>query len=171
MYFCCCFPFDFSISTVSGLRCLVTSFINFLISIFFLRWCSIEEAKASVVQEGHLPSAFLWDKAAWQRSKYFGLPHLPLPAAFTANRKAEQSAVTHPLAQRPQRPPVAQTFSSGCPAFIALADTHNCLTHFLWPIFCFVVWGLAVDWVKRGLGGAARGGSRHRGTAPGQKPF
>ena len=130
MYFCCHVPFDLPISTVSGLRVLVSSFSNFLLY-FFLRWCSIEKAKGSVVQEGHPPSAFLWDKAAWQRSKYSGLCCIPLPAASTADTEAEQSAVIHPLAQWPQRAPVAQTFSSGCPVFLVLVDTHNRLNHFL----------------------------------------
>lgn len=61
----------------------------------------MEKAKGSVVQEGHPPAAFLWDRAAWQRSKYSVLSCFPLPAASTADRKAEQSAVIHPLAQQP----------------------------------------------------------------------
>lgn len=70
------------------------------------------------MQQEHPLSAFRSDKAVWQKQKYSELSCVPVPTASRAARKAEQAAVIHPLEQ-PQKAPVFETFSCGCPVFLS----------------------------------------------------
>lgn len=163
MYFCCHFPFDLPISTVSGLRCLVTSFINFLISVF--SWGGAQQGKLKEV----------WCKRGTHPLHFSGIGHLAKEqlfciilispsSSFYSRQKGWAVSSDTPASTTALKGSRRSDFLFWFPCFPCFCWYTKVSEPFLVTtptasyssIFCFFIWGFAVEWVKQGFGRASR---------------